>query len=84
MPILDPKSVAAQIADMQRDLKNLEKAFYDLVDAIRTEEKSNPKETKKPAALRIKAHNEKRSVAKQNSTKLGDYNQNNLKIQRHR
>jgi hypothetical protein len=51
----DPQRVAAEIKGMQQELRNLQNALVDLVDAMITEEKPGPKEIKKLETLKKKA-----------------------------
>ena len=51
----DPEKVAAEIEGMQQELRNLNKALADLVDAMITEEKPGPKGIKKLETLKKKA-----------------------------
>ncbi len=57
MSKLEPERVATQVKGMQRDLKNLEKALGELVDAMISEEKPGPKEIKKLTELKKEAKN---------------------------
>jgi hypothetical protein len=48
----DPEKVATEIKGMQEELRNLQNALADLVDAMITEEKPGPKEIKKLETLK--------------------------------
>ncbi len=52
MPKPDPDKVAAEIKGMQQELKNLQEALAQLLDAMITEEKPGPKEIKKLETLK--------------------------------
>ncbi len=65
MPKPDRDELAAEIKGMQLELRNLQNALADLVDAMITEEKPGPKEIKKLEALKKKAQNGKHSLAKE-------------------
>jgi hypothetical protein len=47
VPKPNPDKVAAEIRGMQQELKNLQEALAQLLDAMITEEKPGPKEIKK-------------------------------------
>ncbi len=57
---------SAEVAGMQRDLRNLQKALADLVDAVIAEEKPSPKEARKLTAIKKKVLNENITSAKEN------------------
>jgi hypothetical protein len=54
----DPEKVAAQVEGMQQELKNLQLALGELVDALVTEAKPDFAEIKKLQSLKKKALNE--------------------------
>ncbi len=58
MPKPDPNKVAAEIQSMQQELKNLQNAIAELVDAMITEEKPGPKQIKKLRKLKKEALSE--------------------------
>jgi hypothetical protein len=51
----DPNKVTAEVEGIQQEIKNLEKALGELVDALITEEKPGPKEIKKLKNLKKQA-----------------------------
>ena len=57
MPKPNSDKVAAEIRGMQQELKNLQEALAQLVDAMITEEKPGPKEIKKLEMLKKAALN---------------------------
>lgn len=57
MPKIDQDKVTAEIKEMQHELRNLQDALAELLEAIITEEKPGPKEIKKLKTLKKKALN---------------------------
>jgi hypothetical protein len=57
MPTVDRVKIASEIKGMQLEIKNLQNALAELVDAMITEEKPGPREIKKLEALKKKAQN---------------------------
>jgi hypothetical protein len=57
MPKVDRVKIASEIKGMQLEIKNLQNALAELVDAMITEEKPGPREIKKLEALKKKAQN---------------------------
>jgi hypothetical protein len=55
LPKPDPEKVASEIEGIQQEIKNLEKALGDLVDALIAEEKPGPKEIRRLNTLKKKA-----------------------------
>ncbi len=63
MPNSAREKAVEEVAGMQQDLKNLQKALADLVDAVIAEEKPCPKEAKKLNAIKKKVLSENATEA---------------------
>jgi hypothetical protein len=55
MPKPDPEKATAEVKGIQQEIKNLEKALGELVDALIAEEKPGPKEIRKLKTLKKQA-----------------------------
>jgi len=55
LPKPDPEKVEAEVEGIQQEIKNLEKALGELVDALIAEEKPGPKEIRKLKTLKKQA-----------------------------
>jgi hypothetical protein len=70
LPKLDPDKVAAEIQSMQQELKNLQNALAELLDAMITEEKPGPKKIKKLNSLKKRALTEQETTIKESPITL--------------
>jgi hypothetical protein len=66
----DPEKVAAQVEGMQQELKNLQLALGELVDALITEAKPDFAEIKKLQSLKKKALSEGETEALREASEL--------------
>jgi hypothetical protein len=66
----DSGKVADEIKDMRKDIKSLEKALGELVDALISEEKPGPKEIKKLTALKKKANDDQHFLETESRRKI--------------
>jgi len=67
VPKPDRDKIAAEIKGMQQELRDLQNALADLLDAMITEEKPGPKKIKKLVKLKKKTQNEKSTFVIENA-----------------